>query len=387
MAGIRMCSGHFLLRQLRRKNVSDSVSRIRHFRMVRPTQRGVSITGYILGTIEGVWVNIVIFAAPPSAILPMTKTRPELKLLIVGIGFGVIYALVTRLVFGELVTLASITYLFIVPAVLGFVPFLFADEEQLRSYRSIVFIPWLTVGSFFIVLMVVGGEDVACLVLLAAPFLALASIGAFLYRLFVIRRKKRASRLYTIALLPFLLAPVEELITRPSEVYIVASEVTISATTNTVWENIVEVKHIRSDEYEGGFFNDIGIPRPISASVDSGAVGGQRIGNFEGGLRFVETIKRFDPQRAVSFDITVDPRSVRPRAFDQHVLNGNYFTFVDATYELTPLANGQVKLQLFSKYQLTSTVNLYGKMWGDIILMDFQDRLLHVIKKRCEVVE
>jgi len=75
---------------------------------------------------------------------------------------------------------------------------------------------------------------------------------------------------------------------------------------------------------------------------------------------------------------------VSQKVFDQHILKGNYFTFVDATYELTDLKNGQVKLTLSSSYQLTSKINFYGKFWGNLILSDFQDRLLDVIESRCE---
>ena len=72
------------------------------------------------------------------------------------------------------------------------------------------------------------------------------------------------------------------------------------------------------------------------------------------------------------------------KVFDQHILNGNYFNFVNATYQLENIGNGDVKLKLTSSYQLTSTINFYGAFWGDIILSDFQDRLLAVIETRCE---
>ncbi len=188
----------------------------------------------------------------------------------------------------------------------------------------------------------------------------------------------------TLLLIPFLFSPIEELIKSPSLTFKIDSEVVISAPPKTIWDNIVEVNTIKGTEYTPGFFNKIGIPRPLNATVDEKRIGGQRIGNFEGGLRFVETITQYDPSKVVSFDIKVDPKSVRPNVFDQHVLNGNYFTFVNATYEITPLPNGQVNLKLSSSYQLTSKINLYGKFWGDIILKDFQDRLLKVIENRSE---
>ncbi|WP_437921617.1 hypothetical protein [Sphingobacterium sp. LRF_L2] len=317
----------------------------------------------------------------------MTRLRQKYGLLIIGILLGIVYGLVTRFVFGEKATLASITYLFIIPTILGIVPLMFANNDQLKSYKNIIFIPWLTVATFFLTMFLIGIEEFICLLILAGPFFILGTIGAFIYRLIQINEEKNKGKLLTLVLIPFLFAPIEEYIKSPSVTFNIESEVIISATPETIWNNIVEVKTIRENEYDAGFFNDIGIPKPISATVDGKESGGQRIGNFEGGLKFIETITKYEPNKIVSFDITVDPKSVRPNVFDQHVLNGNYFTFVDATYELAPLENGQVKLKLSSNYQLTSTINFYGKFWGDIILKDFQDRLLDVIEKRCETKE
>jgi hypothetical protein len=276
----------------------------------------------------------------------MIRLQQKYKPLITGILIGIAYGLLTRLAFGEDATLASITYLFIIPTILGIVPLMFADNDQLKSYRNIIFIP-------------------------------------FIYRFVQINKQKRKGKLLTLILIPFLFSPVEEYIKSPSAIFKIESEVIISATPQAIWNNIVEVREIQESEYTAGFFNKIGIPRPLRATVDKKDVGGQRIGNFEGGLRFVETIRQYEPSKTISFDIVVDPKSIRPNVFDQHVLNGNYFTFVDATYELTDLPNGHVKLKLSSSYQLTSKINAYGKFWGDIILKDFQDRLLEVIKKRC----
>jgi hypothetical protein len=317
----------------------------------------------------------------------MARLKQKYGLLIIGIALGIAYGLVTRLVFGQKATLASVTYLFIIPIILGIIPLMFADDEKLKSYRNIIFIPWLTVSTFFLTLFLFGIEDFICLLVLAAPFFILGTIGALIYKIVQINKQKSKGKLLTLVLLPFLFAPIEEYIKSPSDTYTIKSEVIIDAAPETIWNNIVEVQAIDSKEYNSGFFHAIGIPRPISATLDRRELGGKRIGNFEGGLMFIETITEYNENKKVSFDIRIDPSTVRSKVFDQHVLNGNYFNFLDASYELTELQNGQVKLTLSSSYQLTSTINFYGKFWGDIILTDFQDRLLQVIDNRCERVE
>ncbi|MDB5013381.1 MAG: hypothetical protein JWQ25_1583 [Daejeonella sp.] len=312
----------------------------------------------------------------------MIQFRQKYGLLVIGVIIGIVYGLLARTIFGITTTLASITFLFIFPVILGMVPLMLANDDKLRSYKNIIFIPWLTILTFFFTLTLCGLENIMCLLVLGAPFIILGTVGAYIYRIVQINRQRNKGKLLTLMLIPFLLAPIEDYVKSPSATYKIESEVVILAQPETIWSNIVEVKKIQQNEYHAGFFNSIGIPRPISATVDKKALGGHRTGNFEGGLKFVETITDYQPNKAVSFNIEVEPKSVGPNVFDQHVLNGNYFTFVDATYKLTKLQNGKVKLHLSSNYQLTSKVNFFGKFWGDLILKDFQDRLLVVIANR-----
>ena len=305
-------------------------------------------------------------------------------LLITGILIGVVYGVVTRIVFGQQATLVSLSFLVFVPAILGAIPLVFADEKQIRSYSNIIFIPWLTVATFFVAIWVMGYESVICLVILSAPFLVAGTIGALIVRLLWLRSEKRRTTLMTLAMIPFLLSPVEEMLRSPSQVYTVPSEVRINASASRIWDNIIRVPEIKSGEYTPGVFNYLGIPRPIEAELADENPGAVRIGRFEGGLTFIEHIKDWKPGIRVSFDIAVDPATIRREVFDQHVLKGNYFDFIDAAYEIEQVSGNQMRLKLVSRYRLTSKLNFYGKFWGNLMLKDFQDRLLAVIKLRCE---
>ena len=86
----------------------------------------------------------------------------------------------------------------------------------------------------------------------------------------------------------------------------------------------------------------------------------------------------------MAFDIAVDPRALAPNSTERHALEGGCFRFVDATYTLEPRGEGRVKLVLSSRYVAKSSVNAYGVMWASAIVGNFQDRVLAVIKRRCE---
>ncbi|SHJ21380.1 hypothetical protein [Flavobacterium terrae] len=314
----------------------------------------------------------------------MKRIQEKYGLLIIGIIIGIVYAVLTRIVFGDKATLASITYLFVIPTILGIIPLMFVDKDKLRAYKTFIFVPWLTLGCFFTTLYLFGIEDFLCVVILAAPFFILATIGSLIYVLFQINQEKKNNKLFSILIIPFLLGPIENMVKSPSKIYEVKSEVEINATPKKIWDNIVEVKTIDPKEYNMGIFNEMGIPRPLNAQVNWKGLGGQRIGNFENGLKFIEAITVYEENKKVSFNITVDNSSVADEIFERHVLNGNYFRFVDATYQLKQTNYGKVKLSLTTKYLLTSKINFYGKFWGDLMLKDFQDRLLAVIENRCE---
>ncbi len=310
----------------------------------------------------------------------------------IGILLGITYGLGVRIAFGSMNSLDSLTFMVAIPFVLGMVPLLLSGAEYLVRWSKVCITPCVTVTACFIGMFITELETLLCLVLFAIPFFALAVAGALMVaqvRLYFVKRmrgqrKNKAILSVSLLVLPFILAPLEQHIGKPTRYSRVVSEVIIDATAERIWNNIVAVPTIKPEEYTGGAFHALGIPRPLRATVTQWAVDGQRTGYFEGGLQFSETIRTYVPNKTIAFTITTDPQHVPDDVFQQHVLTGKTFSFVDATYTLTPLPDGRVKLALASGYTLTSTINAYGQLWGDLILKDFQDRLLTVIQHRCE---
>ncbi|MBO9565765.1 MAG: hypothetical protein J7621_23515 [Niastella sp.] len=190
--------------------------------------------------------------------------------------------------------------------------------------------------------------------------------------------------MYSLFLIPLLTGLLEDRFPTPTKVYEIRTPVRIHAPSAIVWENVIRVKEIGKEEYSKGFFNYAGIPRPLFAELDKDTVGATRIGHFEGGLTFRETVINWERNRKVSFSIEVIPGSIRNAIFDQHILKGNHFKFLNASYELKSINDKETELTLVCSYQLDTKINGYGSFWGNRLLTDFQERLLAVIKKRCD---
>jgi hypothetical protein len=325
----------------------------------------------------------------------MTDLQPsKLKFFLskyAGVLVGALYGLAIRFAFGypghtdiKFTDLFSITFVWIVPVIIGITPMLFASRDQLsrNSYKAMT--PLVTVFVFFIFCFITRIEDLVCIIVISIPFLIGAVLGGLIFGRLLFMYKERRNTIYSILLVPFIAGFIEEQFKIPTGVYHINTTIVVNATPHHIWQQVVRVKQIKKEEYEKGFFNYAGIPRPLYAELDKDTVGAIRTGHFEGGLKFIETVDHWEKDKKVSFNISVIPSSVRNTVFDKHILTGKHFKFLNASYTLKPLGNDKTELCLSSSYRLDTRINYYASFWGNSLLSDFQQRLLDVIKHRCE---
>lgn len=306
-----------------------------------------------------------------------------------GILVGGLYGLLMRIVLGQdfkdhFADLFSITFVWILPTIVGLTPLVFSTKEDLQSNAIRFLRPIWAVLIFFILCFSTGLEDIICIIIISLPFLIIAGISGFLLGYAILRYRQRKGILYSIFFVPLLAGLVEPTLPTPSANYETTSSIVIDADQSEIWKNIVRVEEIQNEEYEKGFFHYAGIPRPLYAELDKDTLGGTRIGHFEGGLKFQEKIIAWRKDDLVTFDIQIIPSPANRTIFERHMLHGGHFKFLNATYRLEQISNDQTALHLTTKYQLDTRINFYGEFWGEQLLSDFQERLISVIKTRCE---
>jgi hypothetical protein len=311
--------------------------------------------------------------------------------LVVGGVFAFGYGIFSYFAADLVAALPTIAFLLLVPVAMGAVPLLLSDEDHIRNYVSLLLTPWLAVACVLAVLVAIGREGAICFLVLGAPLwlgTLLGTLTAFIIRAFKIRRAKRKAAAAALLLLPFMVAPLEQRFLVHTEMVTVTSEVEVDAPPASIWSRIAAFDTIDQSEYQAGIFNLLGVPRPLRAEVDRVALGGLRTGYFEYGLVFDEVITELDSPRRMTFSISVDPKRLRRNSMERHALEGSYFRFIDASYTLEPIAGassgdgGRTRVVLSSRYEAKSSVNAYGKFCSSIILSDFQDRLLDVLRRR-----
>jgi hypothetical protein len=312
---------------------------------------------------------------------------------LLGVGYGVF----ARLTFGlkwqvleGLFTAVSLMFLFAVPFVLGVLTVRHAASSGPTSWLTWLFRPWLACLLLAFVFGVLAWEGAICLVIAAPIYLLMSSLGGIVAGLHDRSARRRGSDdtrylLGLVLVLPFAFSPVEQRMTARTEHRLVETSVRIDADADTVFRNLAEVSEIRSDEQRHGFFQSIGIPRPLQATLSRPGVGAVRDARFVEGIRFRETVTRYEPGKSLAFTIAVDPASIAPGTLDEHVrVGGPYFDAEYGEFRIEPQPAGGVLLHLLSRHRVATHFNFYARLWTDAIMRDLQDGICAIIRDRSE---
>ena len=320
----------------------------------------------------------------------MPKDSRTMKYLqYIGIALGAAYGLIYRLLCEQDgadkvfdFSIYSVSFVWILPIVIGIIPIIFAPKEVLKSRWKPILFPMASVFLFFLFALASGLEDLLCLLILVIPYLIAAGIAGVLVSLIIV--KTSSKKLYTIVLLPFLLNPIEAFLPNQTEQFNIESSIAIEASPDIVWEYLVEVPEIKKEEYSSGILNAIGVPRPLRSKLE--VIDGEtyRIGYFSNGLKLCESVSEQDRPRLLNFKIHMDKSELRDTPTDKHLLNSDYFKFENITYLLDRQEDGTTVLRLSCDYRLQSKMNGYANFWAERVIKDFETRLLDVLKKKVE---
>lgn len=290
--------------------------------------------------------------------------------------------------------IALVAFLGIVPMMIGALTTYMIPESK-RNLDNSMSIAIVSTVLFLAATLVTSSGLIIC-VLMALPFIFGFVIAGYIFVKFVNfidkkfiqsrgdgRKKKKyhAFAGFTL-LLPLLIAPIELNIESPIWYRNVQDEIIIKASPEDVWDNIIRMETITSDQHRPSIYHTLGIPRPIKATLDHEGIGGVRVGYFEDGLTFVEEITHWDLNQQVRFAVDVRHND-KSTAVLKHI-GGRYFDVLEAGYEIVQLDEEHVLLRLDSDYRLSTNFNGYGAFWSDWIMHDFQMYVLTTVKMRVE---
>lgn len=302
----------------------------------------------------------------------------------------IVYALILRLMYNvpaleETFRMMSITFLFILPAVIGFLTVALSGEEAVRPFAYRFFMPWLPIFLFFLITLVFAIEGWPCLVMILPVFLVAGSVGGLIAGYFKLRKKNNKVYVSLLVLLPLLTSPTESLIGAEPASYKAYTYIDIQAPAEKIWDNVTRVREISATQDKGHLTNMLNFPRPVKAELNFEGVGAYREAIFTNGLVFHETVTEYTDNKKMSFTIKALPHEIPLTTMDEHlVVGGQYFDVLNGTYELERIDDKTFRLHLWSNFRLTTTFNFYASWWAVAIMKDIQNNILQIQKLRAE---
>ena len=312
------------------------------------------------------------------------KLLSQKNLIIVGAFWGVAYGLFARFIFGlgiwrDFFEVMSLAFIFGTPLSLGFISVWIGPYRLTGKIGDLIIAPWLAALACLFCALALVWEGIICIIIWLPLVIVLSLIGGLLAWLCLKLFKSRRDRNYcvtAVALLPFIVAPLERL-------HVVASE---TNTAQTVWNQIRSVPLISEREQSRSFSHLLGFPRPLEAKLIGEGVGAIRRATFEHGVLFVETITEWDEPHRLSFSIHADTKNIPPTTFDEHVIvGGKYFDVLNGSYSIENFGGGDIILHLSSEQRLSTRFNFYSHFWTEYLMADLQNYILQIIKTRCEM--
>jgi hypothetical protein len=310
-----------------------------------------------------------------------------------GLTFGIVYGLIARgiieLEFNSDINstsgLMTLTFLFIVPFVIGIITTYQNRNIKNALHALILSMPLFSILGLILITVILQWEGIICALMAIPIFAIMALIGGFI-GIKAFKRDYNNLKISVLVLLPFILAPIEKQIGLSEKVFQEKTSIIVNGSDTDIWENITRVHYIDEKENQNSLFQRMGFPRPLEATLDTVAIGGIRIAKFDRGLFFTETVTKLENKKLLKFSIFADPKSIPPKALDEHVLvGGNYFDVLNGCYEIKLLEKPNTyRIDLTSEFRLSTNFNFYSGFWSKLIMRDIQENILKVLKIRVE---
>lgn len=315
--------------------------------------------------------------------------------LLFAVVLAALYGLIIRLLFGfadGLLAVMSCTFLFLVPAAIGFLTVAMLPPGRTTSGVAAFFQPWLTSLMVLVVTIAFSVEGAICWVMIFPIFATLAGLGGLLaFRLRQRRARQtpddwqqpttlNASLFFVV---PLLLGFVEgEKALIPKQLRI-SQEVVVAAPAAAVWQALTTHRAVAPPTSGHSLAALFGFPRHLTTTLDTLALGGRRLAYYEKGLYFEETVTGYRPGRQLILRVKANPGAISPAVMDEHILiGGKHLDILEDEYQLTPLPSGQTRLRLSSRFVINTPFNWYAEIWAHYLMRDILNGELTGLRRR-----
>lgn len=336
--------------------------------------------------------------APPPGADPKPQSRGPYytaEVLLGAVVLGALYGLAMRYVFdfapfkgtrNENVTGGMmVSFVFLVPLVIGILTPLLVRAERPLSYAFAFFGPWLPIAFFCFGASVLLLEGAICIAIISPLLMLAGSVGGMIGAVVRSNYPHLGRRILpAVMALPLMTGYFEKEYV-PDDYWARAERaVEIRAPAARVWQLVNHPTGIQPSEMAGGLAYRIGVPYPVEANTLSETVGGTRKLVWQKGVHFDEDITAIEPGKRICWTYRFAPDSFPRDALDDHVvIGGHYFDLGETCYTLTPTATG-TRLSVSVEYRVSTNFNWYAGTWGRLLVGNTAETILNFYRVRAE---
>ena len=280
---------------------------------------------------------------------------------------------------------ASLWFLALLPAVLCALICYIGDPDQDRPASFYWRVPLVLVGIVDAGSFLLLREGVICLLMLSPIWIASGWVGALLLRSQRKGARHRRTLQSSLLIIPLLAGVVEAQVPRPHEQVLLSRSILVRATPGEIWPYAVSNRWISPREGRWTItHNIIGVARPRATRVNGDGVGAVRTAYWGDHINFEERITDWTPGRKLGWRFDFANSSIQDYT-DKHISPDGEFLKIDTgDYTIRPIAPGVTRLTLNTRYIAMTHVNLYARLWAELLLGDTQDNVLTIIRDRAE---
>lgn len=292
--------------------------------------------------------------------------------------------------------LGGIWFLAILPAFLCALICYIGDPQRTRGAAFYWLVPIVLVALVCAGAVWFLKEGVVCLIMLSPIWIVAGWIGAFITRAL----RKRAPDASTgvrrvntdvfkssLLLLPLFSGFAESQIPIAPAQITLSRQIVVQATPAEIWPYTVSNPHIAPTEGRWTFAqNIVGLPRPRATVMHGTGVGAVRTACWGDHISFDEHITAWQPGRKLAWDFAFTNDSLQNYT-DKHIApDGQFLKIASGDYTLTPLSDRTTLVTLNTRYIAKTHVNLYARLWGEVLLGGIESNILTIIKHRAETI-
>jgi hypothetical protein len=305
---------------------------------------------------------------------------------------GALLGMTLRIIFsneaGHAYNAMGSAFLLIAPFAVGAFTVYVAETRARRRWSYYVWAPAVANALCVIGTMAILIEGLICAIIVVPLFAAVGAVGGLAMGAICRMTNWPKQAVYSFAVLPLLLGAIPPNDVGNNFYGAVERTIIVQASRDKIWQQLYDVRDIRSEEVGHAWMYRIGVPLPIAGVTDEKSSELVRRITMGKSVYFDQVSNDWKANQHVNWRYRFYEDSFPPHAMDDHVkIGGHYFDVIDTNYTLTPIDTKSTELKIQMHYRINTEFNWYANPIAQFLIGNFEEVILNFYSQRASSAE